>query len=213
MLSHADIWQGIDRLAQRHGLSPSALAKRAGLDATTFNPSKRVTKDNKPRWPSTESIAKVLEATDSTLDEFVTLMAAGGRAEAVRQSRIACIALDSLGTAGAFDAAGFPEHHKVWDELDFPALEDAHAYAVQVIGDQLEPFYRDGDVLVVSPSASVRRHDRVLVMLRDGRCLAATLQRRTAQKLELQDLDLHGSERTLATGEIAWLARILWASQ
>jgi len=43
MLTHGKIWTAIDALASRYGLLPSGLAKRAGLDVTAFNPSKRVT--------------------------------------------------------------------------------------------------------------------------------------------------------------------------
>ena len=35
-LSHAQLWTAIDGLARQEGLSVSALAKRAGLDATSF---------------------------------------------------------------------------------------------------------------------------------------------------------------------------------
>ncbi|MDB5536305.1 MAG: helix-turn-helix transcriptional regulator, partial [Devosia sp.] len=63
MLSHRAIWDGIDALARRQGHSVSALAKLAGLDATAFNVSKRVSKDGRERWPSTESISKILDAT------------------------------------------------------------------------------------------------------------------------------------------------------
>jgi len=41
MLTHPQIWRAIDALAARHGMSPSGLAKLAGLDPTTFNKSKR----------------------------------------------------------------------------------------------------------------------------------------------------------------------------
>ena len=72
MLSHRAIWEALDALAERHGLSTSGLAKLAGLDATAFNPSKRVSKDGRERWPSTESIAKVLEATNETFDSLLS---------------------------------------------------------------------------------------------------------------------------------------------
>ena len=71
MLSHRAIWDAIDALAERHGFSASGLARVAGLDATAFNRSKRVSKDGRERWPSTESIAKVLEATGESFDQFL----------------------------------------------------------------------------------------------------------------------------------------------
>src|SRR5688500_1947890 len=73
MWSHETVWAAIDQLAARHGLSPSGLAKKAGLDPTAFNPSKRHGADGRPRWPSTESIAKILAATGEPLEGFVGL--------------------------------------------------------------------------------------------------------------------------------------------
>ena len=60
MFTHTSIWTAIDRLAQAFGYSTSGLAKKAGLDPTTFNKSKRIGPDGKPRWPSTESLSLVL---------------------------------------------------------------------------------------------------------------------------------------------------------
>lgn len=74
MFTHEQIWQGIDRLAAARGYSPSGLAKVAGLDPTSFNKSKRVSPDGKPRWPSTESLSKVLNVTATTMAEFVSLV-------------------------------------------------------------------------------------------------------------------------------------------
>ncbi len=75
MLTHTAVWAAIDTLAGRHALTTSALARRAGLDATTFNKSKRFGPDGKPRWPTTESLAKVLAAVDVTFEEFARLCA------------------------------------------------------------------------------------------------------------------------------------------
>ncbi len=74
MFSHEDVWRAIDTLAGRHGLTASGLARRAGLDATSFNLSKRFNADGKPRWPGTEALAKVLAATGGTLEEFGALI-------------------------------------------------------------------------------------------------------------------------------------------
>ncbi len=74
MFTHAQVWHGIDRLAATNGYSPSGLAKKAGLDPTTFNKSKRISPDGKPRWPSTESLSKVLTVTDSNMSDFFRLI-------------------------------------------------------------------------------------------------------------------------------------------
>jgi phage repressor protein C with HTH and peptisase S24 domain len=74
LLTHGQIWTALDRLAERAGLSASGLAKKSGLDPTTFNKSKRITPDGRERWPSTESIAKALEATNRSIDSFVQLI-------------------------------------------------------------------------------------------------------------------------------------------
>ena len=95
MFTHEQVWHGIDRLARERGLTASGLARRAGLDPTTFNRSKRVTKQNKPRWPSTESLAKILNATATPFDTFVALMPDQPRESApVSSQRLRCLAID-----------------------------------------------------------------------------------------------------------------------
>jgi phage repressor protein C with HTH and peptisase S24 domain len=105
MLTHAQIWTALDRLAARAGMSPSGLAKKSGLDPTTFNKSKRVTPDGRNRWPSTESVAKALEATNTSIDTFVQLIENSGRA-AVQS--VPLIGFAEAGEGGYFDDGGFP---------------------------------------------------------------------------------------------------------
>ena len=69
-LRSTHLWAALDHLAEERGLSPSALAISAGLDPTAFNLSKRARRNGRERWPSTETIAKVLVATELTLTEF-----------------------------------------------------------------------------------------------------------------------------------------------
>jgi phage repressor protein C with HTH and peptisase S24 domain len=210
MLKHRDIWLAIDRLAETRGLSTSGLARSAGLDPTTFNKSKRATVDGKQRWPSTESIAKVLEATGASFSEFIALIGEGGARVAVQ--RVPVIGYAQAGDSGYFDDAGFPVGAG-WDELAFPGLGDPHAYALEVSGDSMEPVYRDGDIVVVSPAANIRRGDRVVVKTRAGEVLAKQLMRETATRIELKSINPAHSDRTFPKLEVAWMARILWASQ
>src|ERR1700709_1162229 len=104
MLTHGQIWTALDRLAAHAGLSPSALAKRAGLDPTTFNKSKRVTSDGRERWPSTESLAKALTASNSSIESFVGLI--GDSARTVRS--VPLLGFTRAASDGHFDDGGFP---------------------------------------------------------------------------------------------------------
>ncbi len=209
MLSHAQVWSAIDRLAARAGLSASGLARRAGLDPTTFNKSKRVTPAGRARWPSTESLAKALAATGTSFDTFVTLIEPSTAAAA---RAVPLLGFAEAGAGGYFDDGGFPAGEG-WDEIAFPAVTDEHAYALEVSGQSMEPAYRDGDVILVSPAAPIRRGDRVVVRTKDGEVLAKELKRRTAKSIELKSLNAQHADRTLATSDVLWIARILWASQ
>lgn len=210
MLRHGDVWRAIDRLAAKYGMSPSGLARRAGLDPTTFNKSKRVTKDGKQRWPSTESLAKILDATGASLAEFVSQV--GDDTAASLAQRIPVIGYAQAGEKGRFDDAGFPAGSG-WDEVLFPRIRDSHAYALEIGGDGMAPVYRDGDLIVVSPEASLRRGDRVVVKTHAGEVLAMQLARQSARRVELVPLNGTQAERVLDTESIAWMSRIVWASQ
>jgi phage repressor protein C with HTH and peptisase S24 domain len=208
MFSHAQIWQAIDKLAEANGLSASGLAKAAGLDATSFNKSKRMTPQGRPRWPTTESIAKCLSATGTTLDQFTSLV----QGKPVANRTIPLIGMAQAGGGGFFDDAGFPAGSG-WEEVNLPTVDDANAYALEINGDSMEPAYRAGDIIIVSPNASLRRGDRVVVKTRDGEVLAKLLQRETANTVELASLHPDHPVRTLERDEIEWMARIIWASQ
>jgi len=208
ILTHEQVWSALDRLAERAGLSASGLAKKSGLDPTTFNKSKRITADGRERWPSTESLAKALAATNSSLDSFVQLI--GGTAQTVQTAPL--LGFDQAGASSHFDDGGFPAG-KGWDELALPSIDDEHAFALEISGDQMRPAYRDGDVIVVSPATPIRRGDRVVVKTTGGGMMVGELKRRTAKALELQALHPSQADRTLAAADIAWLARIVWASQ
>jgi phage repressor protein C with HTH and peptisase S24 domain len=209
MLTHAQIWAALDRLAARAGLSASGLAKRAGLDPTTFNKSKRITPDGRPRWPSTESVAKSLAATGVSVEEFVTLITEGARAP---EQAVPLIGFAEAGVGGYFDDGGFPVG-KGWDEIAFPGVDDEHAYALEISGDSMQPAYRDGTVIIVSPAAPIRRGDRVVVKTKEGEVMAKELKRKTAKTIELRSLNPEHSERTLGAEDVLWIARIVWASQ
>lgn len=209
MLTHAQIWDAIDALAARAGTSPSGLAKRAGLDPTTFNRSKRITPDHRQRWPSTESVAKCLAATNTTIDQFVGLIGGSLRGAA---RKVPLLGFAQASDGHYFDERGFPDGTG-WDEIGLPAIEDKNAYALEISGDALRPVYRDGTFLIVAPNAAIRRGDRVVVKARMGEVMVRELKRRTAKTLELKSLNPSQPDRILASEDYLWIARIMWASQ
>ncbi len=207
-VTHSQVWTALDRLAERAGMSPSGLAKRSGLDPTTFNKSKRVTADGRERWPSTESVAKALAATNSSIDTFVQLIGDGARS----LQSVPLLGFAQAGSGGYFDDSGFPAG-KGWDEVALPSANDEHAYALEISGDSMKPAYRDGDIIVVSPGTAIRRGDRVVVKTSDGEVMVKELKRRTTRTLELQSLNPAHADRTFDAADVEWIARIVWASQ
>ena len=208
LLTHAQIWTALDRLAERAGLSPSGLAKRSGLDPTTFNKSKRITGDGRERWPSTESVSKALAATNASIETFVQLIGDGGRST----QSVPLLALAQAAGGGHFDDSGHPAG-RAWGEAALPSPGDEHAYALEISDDAMRPVYRDGDIVIVSPGTAIRRGDRVVLMTADGEVMIKELKRRTARQLELESLNPAHADRMLDADDVAWIARIVWASQ
>ncbi|MDB5473803.1 MAG: helix-turn-helix transcriptional regulator [Devosia sp.] len=213
MLSHRAIWDGIDALARRHGHSVSALARLAGLDSTAFNISKRISKDGRERWPSTESLSKILEATGESFESFWS----GSTFLHMNDNKmpsptVPLLGLAQAGTGGFFDSAGFPVGQG-WEEIALPVPGEGGVYALEVSGDSMEPLYREGDRIVVSPTEQVRRGDRVVVKTRDGEVMAKILARQTNKQIELRSLNPAYEPRIVELADVEWIARIIWASQ
>ena len=219
MFSHNEIWIAIDKLASVAGYSTSGLAKKAGLDPTAFNKSKRMSPEGKPRWPSTESLAKILSVTNVTMNEFILFIESNHieinlhRAAPLPKS-IPVIGCVQAGGQGYFTDAGYPQGEG-WDYVDLPGFtpKDESSYALEVSGDSMQPLYRDGDILVVSPEAGIRRGDRVIVKTRDGQVMAKELNRQTTTRIELKSLNPAHEDIIFSPADIEWIARVLWVSQ
>ena len=216
-MKHEDVWRAIDTLAAENGLSASGLAKRSGLDSTTFNRSKRRMPDGRNRWPSTESVSKVLNATGASLESFTALVS-GARALASSAAgrgvvrRVPLIGLAQAGGDGYFDDGGYPVGGS-WDEVSLPEIADPNAYALEINGDSMEPVFRDGDLVIVSPSAPIRRGDRVVVRTAGGQVMAKQLARRSARRVDLKSLNPEHPDYSFDLTDVTWIHRIVWASQ
>lgn len=209
-LSHAKLWKAIDNLARREGLSASGLARRAGLDATSFNPSKRhgPGEPPRPRWPSTESLTRILETTGLSLGEFADL----ADDAATPPSTVPLLGLAQAGADGFFDDAGLPVGDG-WDQTELPRPADT-LFSLRVTGDSMIPLYREGDRVIVDQSATdVRRGDRVVVRTTTGETVAKEILSMTPSAVTLGSINPAWPPRTLPRIDILWMARILWVSQ
>ena len=209
-LSHAQLWKAIDSLARHEGLSVSALAKRAGLDATSFNPSKRFGPGEppRPRWPSTESLTRILTATGLSLGEFAAL----AHDAVERPAAVPLLGMAQAGQDGYFDDAGLPVGDG-WEQTDLPRPKDS-LLSLRIVGDSMDPLYREGDRIIVDREATeVRKGDRVVVRTTGGETLAKEIGALTAQVVTLASVNPAYGARTLARNEIVWMGRILWVSQ
>lgn len=207
MLKHADIWSAIDRLAGENGLTASGLARRAGLDPTTFNPSKRITREGKTRWPSTESLAKILVATGTDFMTFACLIDS-------RDDRagLPLASLTHLKDGAGFSEAGHPEG-TLWRRLPSDAVPGSHCFAVEVDVADFEPAYSPGHLLIASLNEPLKRGDRVMLRLRSGGLHLLRFLRQGTRRIDFAPLAGEGPQLTLPPGDVQMMARILWASQ
>lgn len=208
-LSHAKLWKAVDALARRQGLSPSGLARRAGLDPTSFNPSKRFGSGEppRPRWPSTESVARILDVTGMSLADFARL------ADNVRTEPevIPLLGLAQAGEDGFFDDAGLPMGEG-WEQTELPQGEGL--FSLRITGDSMIPLYREGDRVILGADATdVRRGDRVVARTRSGETLAKEVAALTAKAVVLTSINPAYADRIVPRKDLLWIRRILWVSQ
>ena len=209
-LSHGQIWKAIDGLARREGISASALARRAGLDSTSFNPSKRFGPGDppRPRWPSTESLTRILQATGLSLGEFAAL----AHDAPERPATVPMLGMAQAGQDGFFDDAGLPVGDG-WEQTDLPRPRET-LLSLRVTGDSMAPVYREGDRIIVDREASdVRKGDRVVVRTTGGETLAKEVAGLTAKAVTLASINPAYEPRVVARKDIVWMGRILWVSQ
>jgi phage repressor protein C with HTH and peptisase S24 domain len=215
MLAHDEVWSAIDALAECNGLSPSGLARRAGLDPTTFNKSKRFAADGRPRWPSTESIAKILAATQTTVQDFFGMTGKGRQGAKPEEG----FAVPLIGEAHAgFDApeTALPESFLAPHPariIAFPDRRHQPLYALAVVGDSMQPLYRDGDVLFVAPEADTAPGDRVVVKLRNSQLAVKVLRGNDQGQIRFHAVNPDHSDASVTKDKIEWMAKIVYATQ
>ncbi len=206
-MKYENVWDAVDKLAQKHGLSPSALAKLAGLDATTFNKSKRIRPDGKKRWPSLDSINRLLEIFNISFEQFYALSAGNEEKEngSIPFAKLSNLTLN-------ID----PETQKIathdWSKVLFPDFKET-LYAVEVDNDTYFPLYRQGTLIVISENSDIRKGDRVIIYLKSGDIFLFEFIRRTPSKLIVSNVNNSSEETEIAIADINLINRIIWSSQ
>ncbi|MEO1552838.1 MAG: S24 family peptidase [Pseudomonadota bacterium] len=180
------------------------MAKLAGLDATAFNKSKRVSRDGRLRWPSTESLARALAAVDEQFSDFARLV------EGEPSVTIPMIDFSLASAANNFDSTGHPSGHG-WESLHFHHLELLKGtYVLEVSDDCLEPLYKCGDRLIVSPTAQVQSWDWVVAMNGHAEVGIYQVSRTMDQSVVLNAISAENAAQVIPNTDLAWIARILW---
>ena len=217
-MKHEDVWRAIDTLAAENGLSASGLAKRSGLDADDLQSVEAA------HAGRTGALAKHRERGKGAGRNRRHRSKASPRWSPARERwpaaaaartmsrRVPLIGLAQAGGEGYFDDGGYPVGGS-WDEVSLPEIADPNAYALEISGESMEPVYRDGDLVIVSPSAPIRRGDRVVVRTADGEVMAKQLARRSARRVELKSLNPEHPDYSFDLAEVNWIHRIIWASQ
>ncbi len=212
MYTHEQIWAAIDRLAESHGYSTSGLAKNAGLDPTTFNRSKRLGPDGKQRWPSTESISKILAVTETKMSEFVALM---DSSKAGIPFKIPMAGCDGDSNGNLFkDIQSAP--NDVWTYFPFPFPNEGtrdDLFALKLNDNFLEPLYRKNDVLVVEKANKLKQGDRVIILTKDNHMYVQEVFRMSDAGFHFHSLNPEADDQLLKSNEIHWIAKIVWVSQ
>ena len=210
-IRHEDLWRALDTLAAEHGMTPSGLARAAGLDATSFNRSKRTGTGGRLRWPSTESLSRVLAVTGASLESFSALVAghrtlSHPRRDRDRRLRVARLRGGAV-CAGGFDREGSPTGPE-WERHEPPAEAGPGDYGLAVETGELEPALCEGDLVMVSPDAAVRSGDRVVACL-EGTVIPGLLRDRSADLVVLMPFS-GGTSRRCSRRALLWIHRIVW---
>jgi len=213
-MKHEDVWRALDTLAAEKGLSPSGLARAAGLDPTAFNRSKRATPHGRLRWPSTESLSRVLAATGASLENFTALVSGARVLASLRPGR----GHERLGHGSrrlpqvAFSALQQGEEAvESGEETALPMQADPGSYAIRLDTAAFEPILREGGLLIASPDAPVRAGDRVLLRRHHSMVLAGILGIARPDRVEIDGFGRTGT-LALRSDAISWMHRIGWAS-
>lgn len=200
-MKYENIWNAVDKLAEINGLSPSGLAKKAGLDATTFNKSKRVRADGNKRFPSLESLYKIVEACNISLESFYSLANNSDSASIEKISTIPYIKFSNIKSG---DIA-----KENWTQIQFP--DNKHnIYAIKINSNDTP--YEENTVTVLSKNSDIRHGDMILINKKTSSIFGRFLNR-SAKSIEISKKSEKEEVEIINIEDITRIDRVLWISQ
>ncbi len=207
-MRYKQIWNAVDKLAQSKGMTPSGLAKAAGLNSTTFNKSKRLRPDGKKRWPSLESINKILATCNISFEVFYRMGADLSTAKETTET-IPYIRYSDIDEKICMNDNGI--NTESWGQINFP--DSGNVYAIDIDTNEFAPFYRINSVIIVAQNSDIRRGDKVVVYQNCGTVIIGEFVRRTTQTIELKNIAQPQNDLSIQIASIRLVQRIVWASQ
>ena len=207
-MKYETVWSAVDNLAESLGLTVSGLAKKSGLDSTTFNKSKRIRPDGNKRWPSLDSINKVLEYCNITFEEFYNYgnnYDGHSNVQTIPFARLSNCLISIMPDGNAPDTSQ-------WEKMAFPIRMNG-AYALEVDTTEYDPTYKKGTTILVQKNSKIRHGDRIAIFMNDGNKILAEFAFRKSQTIELHSLANHSDILSVKIDDIAFINRIAWASQ
>lgn len=207
-MKYETVWSAVDNLAKNLGMTPSGLAKKSGLDSTTFNRSKRVRPDGKRRWPSLDSINKVLEYCNISFEEFYNY---GDNCDGHSNIQTIPFARLSNNSILAYLEDNAPDTTN-WESIAFPIGTNS-AYALEIDTAEYEPTYKKGSTILLLKNSEIRHGDRIAVFFYDGSKVLGEFIHRKPQTIELLSLKNSEAEISAKIDDIAYINRIVWVSQ
>ncbi len=207
-MDYDQLWHAIDKIAQQNGLSLSGLAKKSGLDATTFNKSKRTRPDGKKRWPSFDSVNKILDTCHLNLADFYYL--AENKIHPASYLSLPYILLSSLKNPKKFSPQNIDTRN--WQTANLPFVTE-NTYAIDLDSTKFEPIYHFGAKLVVEKFSRIKKHDRVILLLSSGDALILEFVGCDDDVVTLQSINAPHERIKYNRSDIKLLNKIIWASQ
>ncbi len=202
-MKHETIWKAVDNLAKKNNMSTSGLAKTIGLDPTTFNKSKRFRKDGKKRWPSLNSINKLLNYFNISFDELYGNLL---------QNHFHGIAISKFSTLKLESIPLDTTQHNSSQELGLETFENI-SFAIILDTSKYEPIFKYNSNIILKDAKELRRNDRIFTITKDKKLELYEFSADKGTHYELINLSENQKIVDIAVDDILLIKRIVWASQ